>query len=366
MLTLPKTAVRFPTFIAGAADAVSRAILHVRVKSHYTRQEADPGRHRRRRALRQLALRATSRSPGAGRSSIEDAWTDVALVRSAFGRPSTVNDGQTVMSGHRDAFYQKTSSGDINYDEDGNPILALPPIFTDIGLPSGRWYHYGLFFKVSQVEWIQGMLDSCLLPRDFHHADHLWDNLPPYYRWTDENSMVGNGYLKQFLNVFGFELDTTREFVESWQHVYDVDWSPIRLLRKLGPNFGYDYEQGIGDIRYRSLFSEIGHLYDIRGTQKCLEGVVRKMSKFECDVTAGGNVMLLPDDSDFYTGTGNWGVVLDATDAPGAGISGSHQGDAGEQPAHHAAPAAGHRPALDADHHGQGRRGRRHRYRLRG
>ena len=317
VLTLQHTALRYPTVSPGAAEAVGRAVLHVRVKSHYNRKEAiltDTGALDRYINWPEGDVEITWGWP----ASLEDTWTEVALVRSAFGRPSTVNDGQTVMTAHRDAFVQHNSRGDVIYD-DGVAVLAIPPVVTDVGLPSGRWYHYGLFFKVSQVDWIQGMLDSVLLPRDFQHAQHLWDNVPPYYRWTDENTTSGRGHLQQFLEVFGFELDTAREFVESWQRVYDVDRSPIRLLRKLGPNFGYDYEAGIGDIRFRSLFSELGHLYEIRGTQKCLEGVIERMSKYECEVTSGGNTLLLPDDSDFYTGTGNWGVVLDATDAPGSG-----------------------------------------------
>lgn len=317
VLTLPHTALRYPTLIPGAAEAIGRAVLHVRVKNHYVRREAvkdDAGEVVRNIEWPVGDIDVTWGWP----ASISDVWQEVALVRSAFGRPSTVNDGQTVMRGPRSAFYQEIAGVPV-LDEDGNPVLIIPPIVTDSGLPTGRWYHYGLFFKVSEVEWIQGMLDSTLLPRDFHHDQHLWDNIPPYYRWTDENTLIGQGYLRQFLNVFGFELDQAREFIESWQHVYDVDWSPIRLLRKLGDNFGYPYEQGIGDTRYRSLFCDLGFLYGIRGTQRGLEKVIRDMSKYLCDTTAGANVMILPDDSDFYTGIGNWGVVLDATDAPGSG-----------------------------------------------
>jgi hypothetical protein len=318
VLALPKTALRFPTAIAGAAEAVGRATLHVRVKNHYVRQEPvydDHGIVQRYIDWPVGDIEIMWGWPAA----IEDVWTDVALVRSAFGRPSTVNDGQTIMLAKRDAFYQRNSQGVVTTGDDGLPVLAIPPIVTDTDLPTGRWYHYGLFFKVSEVQWLQGMLDSTLLPRDFRHAEHLWNNVPPYYRWADENMLATRGHLQQFLSVFGFELDTAREYVESWQHVYDVDWSPIRLLRKLGPNFGYPYEQGIGDIRYRSLFSEIGRFYEIRGTQECLEGVVQRTSKYGCDVTSGSNVMILPDDSDFYAGAGNWGVVLDTTDAPGSG-----------------------------------------------
>jgi hypothetical protein len=317
VLTLPNTALRYPTALAEVAEVVDRAVLHVRVKNHYNRKEAiltDTGALERYINWPCGDVEITWGWPHA----IVGVWKEMALVRSAFGRPSTVNDGQTVLSASHSAFVKRDAEGHI-VSEHGEHVMITPPVVTDVGLPSGRWYHYGLFFKVSEVEWIQGMLDSVLVPRDFRHAQHLWDNVPPYYRWTDENTTTGRGHLQQFLEVFGFELDTAREFVESWQRVYDVDRSPIRLLRKLGPNFGYDYEQGIGDIRYRSLFSELGHFYETRGTQKCLEGVIERMSKYECEVTAGGNTLLLPDDSDFYTSTGNWGVVLDSTDAPGSG-----------------------------------------------
>jgi hypothetical protein len=106
--------------------------------------------------------------------------------------------------------------------------------------------------------------------------------------------------------VFGFELDQTREYVEQWQELYHIDYCPVPLLRRLGPNFGVQFESGVGDIRYRSLLSQIGHLYGIRGTRRCLERVCSAVSKYECDVTQTGNLMTLPDDSDFFEGVGNW------------------------------------------------------------
>jgi hypothetical protein len=320
VLTLPHTALRYPTEVAGTAEAVGRAILHVRVKDHGIE----------RQPIREDGLQVGFHNIPIGTieitwgwpASIENVWTEVALVRSAFGRPSTVNDGQTILSAPHSAFVQRDANGNPVIEEGAtHPNMTQPPIVEDRLLPPGRWYHYGLFFKVSEVEWIQGMVDSTLLPRDFGHDQHLWNSLPPYYRWTDENSLVGAGFLRQFLNVFAFELDTTREYIESWQHVYDADWSPIRLLRKLGQNFGYEYEQGIGDIRYRSLFSEIGSLYETRGTQECLEGVIQRMSKYHCNVIGGTNLMLLPNDSDFYTGTGNWGGSHPTIDGPGLPVN---------------------------------------------
>ena len=319
VLTLQHTALRFPTEVAGAAEAAGRAKLYVRVKDHGIFQQP----------IMEGSLQVGTRDIPIGTveitwgwpSSIEQVWTDVALVRSAFGRPSTVNDGQTILSRHprcvRAAgrrWEPRVRRGCHRPDDD------RPADRAEIGCcRPGRWYHYGLFFKISQVEWIQGMVDSCLLPRDFGHADHLWNNIPPYYRWTDEQQLAGKGLLRQFLYVFGFELDTIREFVESWQNVYNADWSPIRLLRKLGQNFGLEYEQGVGDIRFRSLFSELGRFYEIRGTQVCLEGVIRRMSKYHTTVTPGSNLMLLPDDCDFYQSTGNWGGTS-GFDGPGTPV----------------------------------------------
>ena len=326
VLTLQHTALRYPTEVAGAAEAQGRAKLFVRVKewaprvAHGVVQQPiiEDGL---RVGVLEIPV-GTMEITWGWPSSIENVWTDVALVRSAFGRPSTVNDGQTIMSATHAAFVQRDADGNPVYEEDAeHPTMIAPPIVEDSMLPPGRWYHYGLFFKISPVEWIQGMVDSALLPRNFHHAEHLWDNIPPYYRWTDENQLIGKGHLQQFLSVFGFELDTCREFVESWQHVYDADFSPIRLLRKLGQNFGLEYEQGVGDIRFRSLFSELGRFYEIRGTQTCLEGVIRRMSKYHTTVTAGSNLMLLPDDSDFYQGIGNWGGAHPDFDAPGSPVA---------------------------------------------
>ena len=266
------TAVRYAGDVANLASAVgTRSILHVRPIDHDV-----------------VAIEwGWPQAPN-------DQWLELSIVRSAFGRPSTPNDGQTI--------YRQPRSVYLNDDD----TLQLPPTIYDTALPSGRWYHYGLFFKVSPVEWVRGMVDSCLLAKDWQHSEHLWENTPPYYRWVDGQSGHQEGRLRQFMEVFGFELDTTREFVESWQHLYDIDWSPIRLLRKLGLNFGLEYESGLGDIRFRSMMANIGWLYKTRGTIPSLETLVANMSKYQCTVVAGSSLMLQPDDSDFSGGLGSW------------------------------------------------------------
>ena len=200
-------------------------------------------------------------------------------------------------------------------------ISVPPPIVYDRPLQSGQWYYYSLFFKTTQLDWVLGMKGSVLIPRNYRHAEHLWNALPPFYRYTDSNQREGNGPLRQFLSVFGFEMDLTREFVEQWQEVYHIDKTPVPLLHRVGENFGVSYKGGVGDVRYRGLIAALPDLLRMRGTTVALKQVVESYSKWQCDITVGTNTMLLPDDSDFFTGTGNWGHLAADTDTLDTNIS---------------------------------------------
>lgn len=224
-------------------------------------------------------------------------WLEVALVRSGFGRPITPADGMTVFHATRDALL-------IDFSLDGINILG--PIVYDRGLPNGRWYYYSLFFLVNPVDWVVGMQSQSPLPKNYHHAEHLWNSLPPFYQHTDDQQRVDAGFLRQFLKVFGFELDLTREYIEQWQKLYHTDFTPIKLLRKLGDNFNVPYESGLGDIRYRGLVGTISQLTAKRGTTGGLKDLIMAASQYNCDITQGENIHLVPDDSEFVGSTGQW------------------------------------------------------------
>lgn len=244
-------------------------------------------------------------------------WQEMAIVRSVFGAPSTVRDGVTVLRGGWEM---------LHYDPNINRGLTVYDRFdpvtkgNKVGLTPGNWYYYSLFFKINERDWVRSMTAATLLPRNFQHAEKMWDLIPPYYRWIDDSYdfKVSEGPLRRFVSVFGFEMDLTREYVESWQQVYHSDRSPMRLLRRVGDNLGQPYEEALGDIRFRSFLSRIGSLYAIRGTRRCLEEVVEAASKWDCSTSDSPNLMLLPDDSDFYgyginasegDGTGSWGSI---------------------------------------------------------
>ncbi len=227
-------------------------------------------------------------------------WQEVALVRSMFGTPTTPNDGQTVFRSLRSAWT-------------GPDGLTVGPVVYDNDLSSGFWYYYTLFFNISKKapdlgDWVIGFSDWVQLPRHFQHDEHLFDGVPPYYQYIDETNRRrdGAGFLRQFLNIFGFELDFTRQSIEFMQDMYHTDITPIPLLNELGGNLGAVDEQGLGDIRFRAGMSDLAQRLSLRGTQKGLQQTIETMSKYDTDITRGKNLLLLPDDSAPLFSTGNW------------------------------------------------------------
>ena len=187
---------------------------------------------------------------------------------------------------------------------------SMPGVGAQVALPNGRWYYYSLFFR-SGLKWKRFMTTQTLLPRNYFHAEHLFNSLPPYYQWTDDQMRggKGDGDLRRYLRLVGYDLDLTREYVNGWLDLYHTDFTPLALLRRLGANFGVPYEVGIGDIRYRGLISKLGSLYRSRGTTRSLQEMAVSVLKCTVDLTSSTNIMLLPDDSDFFEGTGSWAGI---------------------------------------------------------
>ena len=286
MTTLPQTALRYPSSVTGVAEAIGKAYLTIRPFDYITAEVA-----------------------WGWPVSIEERWSEVALVRSGMGEPLTVNDGQTVFRALKTDF--------DGLDAAGNAVTFPAPVVYDQPLQSGHWYYYTLFFRVGPLDWISGMAANVLIPRNHHHAEHLWSTVPPFYQFADGDPRSNGGglhALERFLTVFGFELDQTREYVEQWQETYHIDKSPMPLLKRVGENFGYPYHGATGQISYRSYIAGLPEMLETRGTIQSLQFVIEATSKYQCGITVGNNLMLLPDDSDFFYGTGNWGGLHPTTD----------------------------------------------------
>ena len=287
--TLPHTALRYPSTVPEDFDpSTSQSLLYTRPFDYNTVEILW------------------------GWPTIHTDWLEVALVRSTFGVPSTPQDGMTVFRALRSEFVTATGTAPPPIVYDQLLPTGIPPKTSSGGwtpglVPNGRTFYYTVFFRTNPIDWVFGMSDSCLLPRDFQHRERMWDVIPPYYQWIDDSFRPGNGYLHQFLTVFGFVLDNAREFIEGVGDLHMIDKTPMSLLKGLGANYGLPYESGIGDIRYRGLVANAPNAQHTRGTVVGLRQVIEAVSKYETDITGSQTTMLFPDDSDFYRSTGNWG-----------------------------------------------------------
>ena len=304
-----QTVLRYPTTEPGYEDVEGKAYLTIRWYGHETVSVKLPPDSENLLPRDIIQPIGVAEIAWGWPISLESNWDEVALIRSGFGRPVTVTDGVTVFRATQASFIK-----------DG--VMTPPPVVYDRPLQVGRYFYYSLFFRTTQLDWVLGMSEEVLIPRDYKHADHLWNTIPPWYRYTDDNLRTGSaenkldgGPLLKYLTLFGWELDRTREYVEQWQNVYNIDKSPMSLLRKVGDNFGVPYKAAVGDVRYRSMLAALPQLLLIRGTSAALEGVIEAGSKWLCGTTIGPNLMLLVDDSTFRTGPGNWG-----TQHTGAGV----------------------------------------------
>lgn len=291
---LPYTALRFPTraLEPSAFDISARGLLFAQAHDYDT-------------------IKLIFHLP----TSVYDTFREMSIVRSSYGKPVEPLQGVTIFRRKREDF--ATVEGKlippVIYDEFVAPKVpdkTRPGQYVDGITPNGRWYYYTAFFCTTPTldDWAPMMSDQCLLPRDYHHAEHLWDAIPPYYQWVDSNYNAKN-FLQRFLSIFGFELDRTREYVESLLELHNVDESPMMLLKHLGANYGLTYQEGLGDIRYRALMANLSHMLSTRGTAKGLLELVETASKYDCDVTQGTNTMLTTNDSNFISGLGHWAPI---------------------------------------------------------
>ena len=250
----------------------------------------------------------------------------IAICRSAFGYPSTPIDGEKIVDISYDSLISYSNNTkvidfiNINDGEpsDGSykrPISSAQGIY-DRSLPSGRWYYYTLFFFVRNTspdyqEWVATKKMDALTPINYRHTELLYDMMPPYYRYKDQEFTAGTeqqGILESFLNIIGFELDYTKTLAEGVENIYNIDYVHDDLLDALGVmNFGVAKEASLGDSRYRAIVATANDLYDRRGSSYGTQKLISAASKYRTKALEGINILNLTDDAEFAVGTGSWG-----------------------------------------------------------
>lgn len=304
-----------PAFVRyGAQDATLNAI------SSYTTLRAESWDYNTVR----VSWGAVAEIEAKALDDISEGYTPrVTIVRSSFGYPSTPKDGVQILNERyvdavpstlRTVNISTTETQPANLSNPYNrPNSGLLAVY-DRNLPSGRWYYYTIFYYLKGTDsapaWRNGGSVDALTPVYHKHGEKLYELIPPYYRYKDQEFAPGTGRagdLERFTRVIGMELDYTKTVADGIERLYDVDYVNDDLLVYLGEgNFGIPREGGLGDIRYRSLIAAIGRLYDERGSARGLEEMTLAATKYRCKVLEGINLMNLTDDAEFASGIGAW------------------------------------------------------------
>lgn len=221
-------------------------------------------------------------------------WRYMAIVRSAFGHPSTPTDGQIIHG--------------LTYRADDEVPGEFVDGTEDHPLPQGQWFYYSLMFMVG-TRWYVVNTTEEVVPIDYKHRERLFELLPPFYQDTDEQTYAGTEHsmLKRWFYIIGYDLDLQRTLTEGIDTLYDPDRGSMRLLGPLGEqNLGFNRNAALGDIRYRGLLASSREIQDLRGTYGGLQTYIAATTQYNVSITPGSNLMLLGDDANFARGRGNW------------------------------------------------------------
>lgn len=256
----------------------------------------------------------------------QNTWTGLALVRSEYGFPATVEDGQLL-----DTFSSTQAS--TTYD--------------DIGLTPGYWY-YGLFAAVPLAAWsaeltyqagdrvsysAQNWIALQIAPAgttpaagaywavteesaiwqpagaiatlsvaDHGYAGLMSGYIPPAYKAApvlSTDNQASNDDLAAFVDVlaWGFELVGTE--IDDLYHLYDTSTTRYDRLQLISQMVGVSVE-GAASPRYQRLrTAKAAALGREKGTAAGLVDLIEAATGLACTVSTGANRMLNRDQSDF-------------------------------------------------------------------
>lgn len=174
---------------------------------------------------------------------------EVHLVVNQYGEPLTVEDGTTIFT-----------CNSTNYVDAYRHVTTL--------YKPGTWLYYGFFIRYSDgsIDWFERVANVTIqLPYYYQSVEDLWQRVPEYYRALDYSE--GQGHLRKYLSLFGWELDKTRSLIDSLITVNDPFTSPTPTLDAIAQQLGLPVTSlDIGTARLRSVLLNIFNLRQRKGT----------------------------------------------------------------------------------------------------
>lgn len=196
-----------------------------------------------------------------------------------------------------------------------SPITSYIDTFN---LTEGEFYYYTVWVRATiDGTWRRAADTTGLIVKQYDYGDRLYELIPGVYRDKDydttERALYGEGPLKRFLGIFGFQLDHIRTELESLKWVNNPDKVSGGLLPLMAKQWGFGYEQELGMRLARMQIRNASHIYRYKGTRLGIEAVVSTLTGWAPTVSVGTNLMLDQNDSSFVQGLGRWTAALNCT-----------------------------------------------------
>lgn len=230
-------------------------------------------------------------------------WAQIRLVRNTYGYPVNAWDGKLLTNVAKE-------QDPTRYEDKDN--LAL-----------GSFYYYSLFvYQLETYSWVRAADAVGLSVYPYGNGERLYDYMPSITKVTQVNTPTipsDNEDLRNFLAIFGFELDYAQTLANLLVHRYDLQRVGGQLLPVMLQQFGLAYEPEIGYQQFRILVRDAIQETKAKGSADGLRSYMKSFSGWAIPkpiagtpnpsldgLVVGSNLMLDYNDSSFEESQGHW------------------------------------------------------------
>ncbi len=231
-------------------------------------------------------------------------WVKLYLVRSPYGFPVNITDG--------DLAFETTRRAD-------------PQVYTDIlgNKNETKTYYYSIFvFDSIQLTWVLAGRVAGLSVKNYGAGELLYDYMPQIHKITTPyipSEPSDNEDLRAFLSLFGFAFDRTRGFIDLISDRYNFERVTGETIPLILNQIGIGNEPEIGYQQSRILVRDSLQLTKEKGSAQGVREYIKAFTGWGCPSPIEGtpnptveglqishNLMLDYNDSSFEEGVGHW------------------------------------------------------------
>lgn len=255
----------------------------------------------------------------------QNIWTELALIRSRYGFPVSVSDGDLL------ATYSSTQASTSYDDFNLTPGYWYYGVFASV--PLAPWsadltYQAGDRISYSGANWIATQVSTDVPPAagaywsqsnetslwqpagaiatmsiaDHGYASLMDSYIPGAYKSTPilvTDDQVVNSDLTDFLAILGWGFEVMGTENDDLFHLYDTATTRYDRLLEISRMLGVSAEQASSPRYQRLRTAQAANLGRAKGTETGLAELIEAATGLSCTITTGPNMMLKRDQSDF-------------------------------------------------------------------